>query len=177
MKSRTPSDSAIVAIFRDKRKPQNAARSAFPLDFMGIFQRCGDAPGLLQGGLRLPRPTPDEQGQKTLPLLMHTPRFYALHEIRGARRSILTVAARKSLRNDQPPNRHAYITCCLTATRATARRAAATIRTAHVGVTTTGAVGVTATIAARPATAPARTRIAARAASALSAAARTIATT
>ncbi|HYS65502.1 MAG TPA: hypothetical protein VEN30_17075 [Paraburkholderia sp.] len=34
MKSRTPSDFAIVAIFRDKRKPQNAARSAFPLDFM-----------------------------------------------------------------------------------------------------------------------------------------------
>jgi len=25
MKSRTPSDSAIVAIFQDKRKPQNAA--------------------------------------------------------------------------------------------------------------------------------------------------------
>jgi hypothetical protein len=50
MKSRTPSDSAIVAIFRDKRKPQNAARSAFPLDFMGIFQRYGGAVGLLQGG-------------------------------------------------------------------------------------------------------------------------------
>lgn len=39
MKSRTPSDFAIVAIFRDKRKPQNAARSAFPLDFMAIFRR------------------------------------------------------------------------------------------------------------------------------------------
>ncbi|MGA9914948.1 MAG: hypothetical protein WBR17_20720 [Paraburkholderia sp.] len=50
MKSRTPSDSAIVAIFRDKRKPQNAAQSAFPLDFMGIFQRYGGAVGLLQGG-------------------------------------------------------------------------------------------------------------------------------
>jgi hypothetical protein len=37
MKSRTPSDFAIVAIFQDKRKPQNAAQSAFPLDFMGIF--------------------------------------------------------------------------------------------------------------------------------------------
>ncbi|MFM0025881.1 hypothetical protein PQR70_06310 [Paraburkholderia madseniana] len=52
MKSRTPSDSAIVAIFRDKRKPQNAVRSAFPLDFMGIFQRYGGTPRLLQGGLR-----------------------------------------------------------------------------------------------------------------------------
>ncbi|WP_133300436.1 hypothetical protein [Paraburkholderia lacunae] len=39
MKSRTPSDSAIVAIFRDKRKPRNAARSAFPRDFIAILQR------------------------------------------------------------------------------------------------------------------------------------------
>jgi hypothetical protein len=31
MKSRTPSDSAIVAIFRDKRKPQNAAQAHFRL--------------------------------------------------------------------------------------------------------------------------------------------------
>ncbi len=64
MKSRTPSDSAIVAIFRDKRKPQNAARSAFPLDFMGIFRRYGGVPGLLQGGLRRLRPAPDKQGQR-----------------------------------------------------------------------------------------------------------------
>ncbi|MDR6421564.1 hypothetical protein [Paraburkholderia phenoliruptrix] len=41
MKSRTPSDSAIVAIFQDKRKPQSAAPSAFPLDFMAIFRRYG----------------------------------------------------------------------------------------------------------------------------------------
>ncbi len=102
MKSRTPSDSAIVAIFRDKRKPQNAVRSAFPLDFMGIFQRYGGAPGLLQGGLRRLGAAPDKQGQETLPLLMRTPRFYASHETRGARRSILTVAKRKSL-NDQRP--------------------------------------------------------------------------
>ncbi|MFM0080859.1 hypothetical protein P0D72_18585 [Paraburkholderia sediminicola] len=103
MKSRTPSDSAIVAIFRDKRKPQNAVRSAFPLDFMGIFQRYGGAPGLLQGGLRRLGPAPDKQGQETLPLLMRTPRFYASHETRGARRSILTVTKRKSLRNDLRP--------------------------------------------------------------------------
>ncbi|MCX4146426.1 MULTISPECIES: hypothetical protein [Paraburkholderia] len=63
MKSRTPSDSAIVAIFRDKRKPQNAVRSAFPLDFMGIFQRYGGTPRLLQGGLRRLEPAPDKQGR------------------------------------------------------------------------------------------------------------------
>ncbi|MFL9865828.1 hypothetical protein PQR67_16760 [Paraburkholderia fungorum] len=107
MKSRTPSDSAIVAIFRDKRKPQNAARSAFPLDFMGIFQRYGGAASLLQGGLRGLRPAPHKQGEETLPLLMHAPRFYAFHETCdetcGARRSIPTVARCKSLRNDQPP--------------------------------------------------------------------------
>jgi hypothetical protein len=39
MKSRTPSDFAIVAIFQDKRKPQNPAPSAFPADFTAIFQR------------------------------------------------------------------------------------------------------------------------------------------
>jgi hypothetical protein len=107
MKSRTPSDSAIVAIFRDKRKPQNAARSAFPLDFMGIFRRYGGVAGLLQGGLRRLGPAPDKQGQETLPLLMRAPRFYAFHEsfdeTRGARRSILAVARGESLRNDQPP--------------------------------------------------------------------------
>ncbi|MFM0660897.1 hypothetical protein [Paraburkholderia sediminicola] len=104
MKSRTPSDFAIVAIFRDKRKPQNAARSAFQLDFMGIFQRYSDAPGLLQGGLRRLGPAPDKRGQENLPLLMRTPWFYALHETRdetcSARRSILTVMRRKSLKND-----------------------------------------------------------------------------
>ncbi|MFM0316989.1 hypothetical protein PQR36_19060 [Paraburkholderia nemoris] len=103
MKSRTPSDSAIVAIFRDKRKPQNAVGSAFPLDFMGIFQRYGGAPGLLQGDLRCLEPAPDKRGHETLPLLMRTPRFYASDETRGARRSILTVVKRKSLRNDQRP--------------------------------------------------------------------------
>jgi len=40
MKSRTPSDSAIVAIFRDKRKPAERVKPAFPLDFTAIF--CGD---------------------------------------------------------------------------------------------------------------------------------------
>ena len=107
MKSRTPSDSAIVAIFRDKRKPQNAVRSAFPLDFMGIFQRYGGAPSLLQGGLRRFEPAPDKRGHETLPLLMRTPRFYAsdetCDETRGARRSILMVVKRESLRNDQRP--------------------------------------------------------------------------
>jgi len=43
MKSRTPSDFAIVAIFQDKRKPQSAAPSAFPPDFMAIFERYGGA--------------------------------------------------------------------------------------------------------------------------------------
>jgi hypothetical protein len=38
IKSRTPSDFAIVAIFQDKRNPQNTAPSAFLLDFMGIFE-------------------------------------------------------------------------------------------------------------------------------------------
>jgi hypothetical protein len=38
MKSRTPSDCAIVAIFQAKRNPQNTAQSAFLLDFMGIFR-------------------------------------------------------------------------------------------------------------------------------------------
>ncbi|ANB72313.1 hypothetical protein [Paraburkholderia phytofirmans] len=80
MKSRTPSDSAIVAIFRDKRKPQNAARSAFPLDFMGIFQRNSSAAGLLQGGLHGLGPAPGKQGQETPPLFMHAPRFYAFYE-------------------------------------------------------------------------------------------------
>ncbi|QQC64959.1 hypothetical protein [Paraburkholderia ginsengisoli] len=52
MKSRTPSDFAIVAIFQDKRKPQNAAQSAFPLDFMGIFRCRSGLAGLVQGALR-----------------------------------------------------------------------------------------------------------------------------
>lgn len=76
MKSRTPSDSAIVAIFQDKRKPQNAVRSAFPLDFMGIFRRYGGAAGLLQGGLRGLEPAPGKQGQQTLPLLMRAGRGF-----------------------------------------------------------------------------------------------------
>lgn len=75
MKSRTPSDFVIVAIFRDKRKPQNAARGAFPLDFMGIFQRYDDTPALVQGGLHRLGPVPDKQGRQTLPLLMRTPRI------------------------------------------------------------------------------------------------------
>ncbi|MDT8839320.1 hypothetical protein ParKJ_18020 [Paraburkholderia fungorum] len=86
MKSRTPSDFVIVAIFRDKRKPQNAVRSAFPLDFMAIFQRYGGASGLLQDGLRRLGPTPDKRGRETLPLLMRTPRFHALYETCGSPR-------------------------------------------------------------------------------------------
>jgi hypothetical protein len=57
MKSRTPSDFAIVAIFQDKRKPQNAVPSAFPPDFMGISGRYGDASRLLQAGAGEPAPT------------------------------------------------------------------------------------------------------------------------
>jgi hypothetical protein len=41
IKSRTPSDSAIVAIFQDKRKPQSATRRAFPLDFTRICALYG----------------------------------------------------------------------------------------------------------------------------------------
>jgi hypothetical protein len=37
MKSRTPSDSAIVAIFQDKRKPAEGLKHPFPLDFTAIF--------------------------------------------------------------------------------------------------------------------------------------------
>ncbi|MGA3248319.1 MAG: hypothetical protein ABSD12_09140, partial [Paraburkholderia sp.] len=37
MKSRTPSDSAIVAIFRDKRKLAARVKHAFLLDFTAIF--------------------------------------------------------------------------------------------------------------------------------------------
>jgi hypothetical protein len=48
MKSRTPSDSAIVAIFRDKRKPAARVKHAFPLDFTAIFYADGDAKRLLQ---------------------------------------------------------------------------------------------------------------------------------
>jgi hypothetical protein len=63
MKSRTPSDFAIVAIFQDKRKPQNAVRSAFPLDFMGIFRRHVDLAGLLQSALRHPEAGPRKRGR------------------------------------------------------------------------------------------------------------------
>jgi len=63
IKSRTPSDFAIVAIFQDKRKPQNAAQRAFPLDFMRILQRYGDTSGLLQGGSRRPVFTRDRRGK------------------------------------------------------------------------------------------------------------------
>jgi hypothetical protein len=52
IKSRTPSDSAIVAIFRPKRKPQNAARRAFRPDFAPIFNGYGAVTGVLQGGRR-----------------------------------------------------------------------------------------------------------------------------
>jgi len=48
MKSRTPSDSAIVAIFRDKRKPAARANYAFPLDFTAIFDADGGVKRLLQ---------------------------------------------------------------------------------------------------------------------------------
>jgi hypothetical protein len=71
MKSRTPSDFAIVAIFRDKRKPQNAVQSAFPLDFMGIFRRPHGAPSLLQGGFGSHASAPGQRGES------HLPRFQA----------------------------------------------------------------------------------------------------
>lgn len=103
MKSRTPSDFAIVAIFRDKRKPQNAAQCAFPLDFMGIFQRCGDASSLLQGGFRGLQPRLDRQAERNLPLLRATPRFYALHETAVSVDSLMTVAAHDRLNHDQRP--------------------------------------------------------------------------
>jgi hypothetical protein len=48
IKSRTPSDSAIVAIFQDKRKPQTVPKNAFPLDFTGIFAADGDWERLAQ---------------------------------------------------------------------------------------------------------------------------------
>jgi hypothetical protein len=41
MKSRTPSDSAIVAIFQDKRKPAQGMKHAFPLDFTAILAQMG----------------------------------------------------------------------------------------------------------------------------------------
>jgi hypothetical protein len=41
IKSRTPSDSAIVAIFQDKRKPQSATRSPSPPDFTRICALYG----------------------------------------------------------------------------------------------------------------------------------------
>ncbi|WP_143016661.1 hypothetical protein [Paraburkholderia phenazinium] len=48
LKSRTPSDSAIVAIFQDKRKPAERVKHAFPLDFTAIFCRDGGAQHVLQ---------------------------------------------------------------------------------------------------------------------------------
>ncbi|HEX7932953.1 MAG TPA: hypothetical protein VF573_07760 [Paraburkholderia sp.] len=50
MKSRTPSDFAIVAIFQDKRKPQNAVGSPFPRDFTAMFQRYGCVSGFCKPG-------------------------------------------------------------------------------------------------------------------------------
>jgi hypothetical protein len=55
MKSRTPSDSAIVAIFRDKRKPAARVKPAFPLDFTAIF--CGDG-----GATRVPQAVRSDSG-------------------------------------------------------------------------------------------------------------------
>ncbi|MFP3566578.1 hypothetical protein [Paraburkholderia sp. SIMBA_030] len=72
MKSRTPSDFAIVAIFRDKRKPRNAARSAFPLDFMAIFQRyCNDiaaAPPFFKVTRTDHQPRPMNLARKSAPI-------------------------------------------------------------------------------------------------------------
>ncbi|SIT39924.1 hypothetical protein BN2475_230059 [Paraburkholderia ribeironis] len=61
MKSRTPSDCAIVAIFQDKRNPQNAAQSAFPLDLTGILPLVWRRCRLLQGGLSGLRPALDKR--------------------------------------------------------------------------------------------------------------------
>jgi hypothetical protein len=63
IKSRTPSDFAIVAIFQDKRKPQSTAQRAFQLDFMGIFRPYGGRSGLLQGGSCRLGSTPDKPGK------------------------------------------------------------------------------------------------------------------
>ena len=49
MKSRTPSDSAIVAIFQDKRKPAEGLKHAFPLDFTAIFGPDGGKKRIAQG--------------------------------------------------------------------------------------------------------------------------------
>jgi hypothetical protein len=55
IKSRTPSDSAIVAIFRDKRKPAARVKRLFPLDFTAIFaavkrlKRGGKVLGTVRG--------------------------------------------------------------------------------------------------------------------------------
>ncbi|WP_341312468.1 hypothetical protein WN982_13390 [Paraburkholderia sp. IMGN_8] len=98
MKSRTPSDSAIVAIFRDKRKPQNAVRSAFPLDFMAIFRRYANdmaaALPFLQGGSHRSSAAADESCKKICPYLCTGCGVQALDETCGARRSILTAAWR-----------------------------------------------------------------------------------
>ncbi|HEX7909138.1 MAG TPA: hypothetical protein VF534_13770 [Paraburkholderia sp.] len=67
IKSRTPSDSAIVAIFRDKRKPQNAAQRPFPLDFMGKFLRYGGFSGFLQGRWRGLNPRRSSRGKEICP--------------------------------------------------------------------------------------------------------------
>ena len=49
MKSRTPSDSAIVAIFQDKRKPAEGLKHAFPLDFTAVFGPDGGEKHIAQG--------------------------------------------------------------------------------------------------------------------------------
>jgi len=49
MKSRTPSDSAIVAIFQDKRKPAEGLKHPFPLDFTAIFGSDGGEKRIVQG--------------------------------------------------------------------------------------------------------------------------------
>jgi hypothetical protein len=71
MKSRTPSDFAIVAIFQDKRKPPGRARRAFPLDFTAIFCRDGGAKGLMQGIRR------DSQGSIASGWRSHPALFFA----------------------------------------------------------------------------------------------------
>ncbi|MFM0336225.1 hypothetical protein [Paraburkholderia fungorum] len=75
MKSRTPSDSAIVAIFRGKRKPQNAVRSAFPLDFMGIFNDMAAVWAFCKSARAASDPRRTSGTKNFCPYFLRTPRF------------------------------------------------------------------------------------------------------
>jgi hypothetical protein len=65
-RNRTPSDFAILAIFRPKRNPQYAGRRAFPLDFMGIFRLLGGKSLHSQGRACRPETQLEELRQRFL---------------------------------------------------------------------------------------------------------------